>query len=91
VGTIGSIVTVPLTVYALVTLIFLVSESRRPQATPAWMLVFFFVSGLGLVIYVAPPHVRHQASSRLDAQVGLPHARPAAEGPASPWAGPELF
>jgi cardiolipin synthase len=52
VGTIGSIVTVSLTVYALVALIFLVSENRRPQATPAWMLVFFFVSGLGLVIYV---------------------------------------
>jgi cardiolipin synthase A/B len=53
VGTIGSIVTVSLTVWALVALIFLVSENRRPQATPAWMLVFFFVSGVGLVIYVA--------------------------------------
>jgi cardiolipin synthase A/B len=52
VGTIGSIVTVSLTVYALVAITFLVSENRRPQATLAWMLVLFFVPGLGLVIYV---------------------------------------
>jgi cardiolipin synthase len=52
VGTIGTIVTVSLTIYAVVAIVFLVSENRRPQATLAWMLVFFFVPGLGLVIYV---------------------------------------
>jgi hypothetical protein len=45
VGTIGTIVTVSLTIYAVVAIIFLVSENRRPQATLAWMLVFFFVAG----------------------------------------------
>jgi uncharacterized membrane protein YeiB len=52
VGTIATVVTTSLTLYALVATIFLISENRRPQATLAWMLVFFFIPGLGVVIYV---------------------------------------
>jgi len=49
---IGNIVTASLTVYALATGIFLISENRRPQATLAWMLAFFFAPGIGLLAYV---------------------------------------
>jgi cardiolipin synthase len=38
--------------YALVTGVFLLMENRRPQSTSAWMLVFFFAPGVGLVIYL---------------------------------------
>src|SRR3984893_1585657 len=34
---------------------------------------------------LAPPSVEHRASSRLAPPASLPHAQPAAEGPASPW------
>jgi cardiolipin synthase len=47
----GSILTVLLTLYALATGVFLISENRRPQATLAWMLVLFFAPGIGLLIY----------------------------------------
>jgi len=49
---IGSIVTAALALYALVAVVFLVSENRRPQATLAWILVFFVAPGLGALIYV---------------------------------------
>ena len=49
---IGSILTVSLALYALVTGVFLVSENRRPQATLAWMLVLISLPGIGLVIYL---------------------------------------
>jgi cardiolipin synthase A/B len=39
-------------VYALVTGVFLLMENRRPQSTLAWMLVFFFAPGIGLLIYL---------------------------------------
>ena len=45
------IVTIVVTVYALVTGVFLVSENRSPQATLAWMLAFILASGLGVLIY----------------------------------------
>src|SRR5215472_16904884 len=35
---------------------------------------------------LAPPHAGHQDSSTLPPPVGLPHAQPAPERPASPWA-----
>ncbi|HJU60404.1 MAG TPA: cardiolipin synthase [Candidatus Binatia bacterium] len=38
--------------YALVVSVFLVLENRRPQSTLAWMLVFFFAPGLGLLVYL---------------------------------------
>lgn len=47
----GTILTVSLGLYALVTTIFLISENRRPQSTLAWMLVLFFAPGLGLLVY----------------------------------------
>src|SRR5262249_29485076 len=39
---------------------------------------------------LASPHAGHRASSRPGA-AGLPHAQPAAERSASPWARPEMF
>jgi cardiolipin synthase A/B len=49
---IGGILTVSLSLYALVTTVFLILENRRPQATLAWMLAFFFAPGIGLLIYL---------------------------------------
>jgi cardiolipin synthase len=49
---IGTILTVALTLYALVMCTFLISENRRPQSTLAWMLVFFFLPVIGALIYI---------------------------------------
>jgi cardiolipin synthase len=38
--------------YALLTGVFLLKENRRPQSTLAWMLVLFFLPGVGLLIYL---------------------------------------
>lgn len=38
--------------YALIMTIFLISENRRPQATLAWMLVFFSAPIIGALIYI---------------------------------------
>ena len=38
--------------YGLITGVFLISENRRPQATLAWMLVFIFAPGIGVLIYI---------------------------------------
>jgi cardiolipin synthase len=38
--------------YMLLTGMYIVLENRRPQATLAWMLLFFSLPGIGLVIYV---------------------------------------
>ena len=40
-----------ISIYAVVTAIFLISENRRPQSTLAWMLAFLFAPGIGVVIY----------------------------------------
>jgi cardiolipin synthase A/B len=48
----GTILSVSLTLYALWMCIFLISENRRPQATLAWMLAFFFAPGIGVLIYI---------------------------------------
>lgn len=48
----GTIVTTALTLYAIGTGLFLILENRRPQATLAWMLAFFFAPGIGLLIYL---------------------------------------
>lgn len=50
-GYLGTILTVSLGLYGLVTTVFLISENRRPQSTLAWMLVLFFAPGLGLLVY----------------------------------------
>ena len=42
VSNIGTILAASLTLYALVTGVFLISENRRPQATLAWLLAFIF-------------------------------------------------
>jgi cardiolipin synthase len=46
------ILTVSLTLYALAMTVFLISENRRPQATLAWILVFFFAPVIGGLIYI---------------------------------------
>src|SRR5215211_5297881 len=38
--------------YVLLTGTYIVQENRRPQATLAWMLLFFALPGLGLAIYI---------------------------------------
>ncbi len=48
---IGTILTVALGLYALVTGVFLILENRRPQSTLAWMLAFILAPGLGVLIY----------------------------------------
>ncbi|MDF2457838.1 MAG: cls [Nitrospira sp.] len=48
----GTILTVSLALYALGMAVFLILENRRPQATLAWMLVFIFAPGIGLLIYI---------------------------------------
>ena len=40
-----------ISIYAVVTGIFLISENRRPQSTLAWMLAFIFAPGLGVALY----------------------------------------
>ncbi|MCC2643320.1 MAG: cls [Nitrospira sp.] len=47
----GTIWTVALALYALGTGLFLILENRRPQATLAWMLAFWFAPGVGVLIY----------------------------------------
>jgi phospholipase D-like protein len=49
---IDTILTVSLTLYALVMTVFLISENRRPQATLAWILVFVFAPVIGGLIYI---------------------------------------
>lgn len=49
---VGTIFTTVLTLYGVGASLFLISENRRPQATLAWMLVFFFAPGIGFVIYL---------------------------------------
>ncbi len=48
---IGAVLTASIAIYALIATVFLIFENRRPQATLAWMLVFIFLPGLGLLAY----------------------------------------
>jgi cardiolipin synthase len=48
----GTILTTSLALYALGTGVFLILENRRPQATLAWLLVFIFAPGVGVLIYI---------------------------------------
>lgn len=47
-----TILTTVISVYAVITGLFLISENRRPQATLAWMLAFIFAPGIGVAIYL---------------------------------------
>jgi cardiolipin synthase A/B len=78
VSNIGTILTASLTLYALGTAIFLISENRRPQATLAWMLVFVFAPGIGLLVYILFGRDRKAFSkqSSLLMQDLEPNARP---------------
>ena len=49
---IDAILTVSLTLYALAMTVFLISENRRPQATLAWILVFFLAPVIGGLVYI---------------------------------------
>jgi cardiolipin synthase len=51
-GQLGMFVTASLSLYALAATVFIILENRRPQATLAWMLVFFFAPGIGLLVYI---------------------------------------
>lgn len=51
-STLAKVIAIAFSVYALIAIVFLISENRRPQATLAWALAFFFMPGLGLVIYI---------------------------------------
>ena len=51
-NTLAEVMTIAFSVYALIAIIFLISENRRPQATLAWALAFFFMPGLALLIYI---------------------------------------
>jgi cardiolipin synthase len=51
-GQLGMIITAALSLYALAATMFIILENRRPQATLAWMLVFFFAPGIGLLVYI---------------------------------------
>lgn len=46
-----TLLSLAISIYAVVTGIFLISENRRPQSTLAWMLAFIFAPGLGVVLY----------------------------------------
>lgn len=58
------VVIASLTLYALVMCVFLISENRRPQTTLAWMLVIFFLPGIGLLIYLLFGRERKAFSKR---------------------------
>jgi cardiolipin synthase A/B len=60
----GIFVIASLTIYALVMCVFLISENRRPQTTLAWMLVLFFLPGIGLLIYLLFGRERKAFSKR---------------------------
>lgn len=47
-----TILTVSLTLYAVMMTVFLISENRRPQATLAWILVFLLAPVIGGLIYI---------------------------------------
>ena len=51
-STLVKMVAVAFSVYAMIAIVFLISENRRPQTTLAWALAFFFLPGLGLLIYI---------------------------------------
>lgn len=51
-STLAKVITIGFSVYALIAIVFLISENRRPQATLAWALAFFFMPGLGLLVYL---------------------------------------
>jgi cardiolipin synthase A/B len=51
-GQLGMILTASLSLYALAATVFIILENRRPQATLAWLLVFFFAPGIGLLVYI---------------------------------------
>ena len=46
------LLTTVVAIYALVMGVFLISENRTLQATLAWMLVFIFLPGIGVLAYL---------------------------------------
>jgi cardiolipin synthase len=68
--------TTALALYGLVATVFLISENRRPQATLAWMLVFFFAPGVGVLIYIL--FGRHEKAFSKRSKLLLQELRPRA-------------
>lgn len=62
----ATIVTVALAVLVVGTIVFLVLENRRPQATLAWALVFILAPGLGALLYILFGRSRKAFSKRTD-------------------------
>jgi cardiolipin synthase len=52
VSEVAPVLSAALVIYALLATGFIIFENRRPQATLAWILVFFFAPGIGLLIYI---------------------------------------
>ena len=51
-STLAKVTTIAFSLYALVAIVFLISENRRPQRTLAWVLAFFFMPVLGPLPYM---------------------------------------
>lgn len=62
----GTVLWTALALYALVTGVFLISENRRPVSTLAWMLLFVFAPGVGLLVYLFVGRDRKPFSQRSD-------------------------
>lgn len=75
---VGTALTIVFALYALGMTVFLILENRRPQATLAWMLIFFTAPVIGAVIYVLFGRERKAFSkqSSLLMQDLTGHARP---------------
>jgi cardiolipin synthase A/B len=50
--TMTSLISVAFAVYLVVIGFYIISENRRPSATFAWMLLFAFLPGIGVIVYL---------------------------------------
>jgi len=62
----GTVLWAALGLYALMTGVFIILENRRPPSTLAWMLLFVFAPGVGLLIYLFFGRDRKPFSKRSD-------------------------
>jgi cardiolipin synthase len=62
----GTVLWAVLALYAMVTGVFIISENRRPPSTLAWMLLFLFAPGVGLLVYLFFGRDRKPFSKRSD-------------------------
>jgi cardiolipin synthase len=62
----GTVLWTALALYALMTGVFIILENRRPPSTLAWMLLFVFAPGVGLLVYLFFGRDRKPFSKRSD-------------------------